>query len=203
MSEPPFIASGAEAELHGFNAELAIIDDFDAETAAQAINRQWRELTGLVDDVVARGRLVVDRAIQLGERLIAQKGAMEHGEWSRWVQENCEFTLRHAQKLMGLARKARTINLESANGMRQAYQLVGILPIEEGTSGAGSGDESSNNYLASITRAELELKRLTQTSPIENWPDTFRVAVRRRVEPFALLFKQLGGQIGPPTKESL
>jgi hypothetical protein len=51
---------------------------------------------------------VVDYAIQCGQLLIEQKARLKHGEWKPWVEANCEFSFRAAQKYMQVSSQKRT-----------------------------------------------------------------------------------------------
>lgn len=44
------------------------------------------------------------KAHECGTWLIKQKEAVPYGEWIKWIEENCSFGKRHAQKYMEIAK---------------------------------------------------------------------------------------------------
>lgn len=49
----------------------------------------------------------ITRIIEIGEKLISVKAALEHGEWLPWVEANLNFTPRTAQRYIGAAEKKK------------------------------------------------------------------------------------------------
>jgi len=66
------------------------------KTAAEHINRLHQEATNF-----CKAGLL--KAIEAGEELARTRSAIKHGAFGAWVESECEFTLRTAQRYMDLA----------------------------------------------------------------------------------------------------
>ena len=80
--------------------------------APLAVSTARRELAPLADDInrehaeaerAFRGGL--EHAIRAGELLLEAKASVGHGDWLPWVEQNCDFSTRLAQKYMRVARE--------------------------------------------------------------------------------------------------
>jgi len=77
--------------------EAATLEQGRLQQLADDINTQF----GLARDHWAES---VKYAIKVGELLIDAKAAVRHGEWEKWVEDNCPFKIRSAQGYMKAAR---------------------------------------------------------------------------------------------------
>lgn len=68
-----------------------------ARYAAKRINEEHRLARESAESAIAH-------AIRCGELLMQQKAELRHGEFGTWVEKNCEFSLRHAQRYMEVAK---------------------------------------------------------------------------------------------------
>lgn len=147
--------------------------------SAKKLNDLWSDLDKLTAAAVGQCGHVIQKKIEFGELLIATKGEMEHGEWKRWVDDNCEFSYRTATRLMALAAKAKTHDLTSASGLTEAYRLAEILP-EADSDNTKAGTTSQESYVAFAQRLE---KALVKLPLIESWsrPDLETFIGRTRI----------------------
>ena len=76
-----------------------------------------RDITGLLNQTL-------DKAIRLGELLTDQKAALEHGQFGQWVGENLPFSLRTAQRYMGIHRNRDSLKSDTVSHLGQAYKLL-------------------------------------------------------------------------------
>lgn len=68
------------------------------DPSAESINAEHRLARASAEDAVAH-------AVKCGELLIARKAELPHGEFTHWVEANCEFGVRRAQAYMTAWRK--------------------------------------------------------------------------------------------------
>lgn len=68
------------------------------EISASSINEAHKQAR-------ANAEMAVDWAITCGELLTAKKQELPHGEFGKWVEDNCTFSVREAQKYMAVNRK--------------------------------------------------------------------------------------------------
>jgi hypothetical protein len=63
-----------------------------------------------------------------GLQLAEEKKKLEHGEWEPWVEKNCAFTLRTAQRYMALADGVKARALKNDSGV--VFRLLEKAPAE-------------------------------------------------------------------------
>lgn len=76
---------------HNYLADLAAKINEEHDAAEQAMKR------GL------------DHALNAGKMLLEAKAAVKHGEWGKWLSENCAFAERTAQLYMRIARNEEKV----------------------------------------------------------------------------------------------
>lgn len=89
-----------------------ILSGAEPLTCGEAINREHRlacETAGTA----------IEHIIRCGELLIDQKAHLQHGQFQGWVEENCEFSLRQAQRYMLVVTKKNDTRVVF-NSLRQA-----------------------------------------------------------------------------------
>lgn len=87
------------------------------ETSAQAITRLHNELYSLFD----KG---LHKAIQIGELLIQQKRALNHGEWIPWIQENLPFSDQTARNYIRLYLNQNELKSKNVLDLTTAYKAL-------------------------------------------------------------------------------
>lgn len=70
------------------------------------------------------GQSFVQHAINCGRYLVEAKRRCEHGEWMKWLADNCEFSSDTAQRYMKLAKTASVPFLESADSITEALEIA-------------------------------------------------------------------------------
>jgi hypothetical protein len=84
-------------------------------------NKLHREIQSLEVDAK-------NKAAQIGELLIAKKASPEikHGEWKQWIEDNCEFTDRHARRYVKVFEVKRThvSDFNSCTSIREVLELA-------------------------------------------------------------------------------
>jgi hypothetical protein len=73
-------------------------EDVGLANLAIRIRREHRE-------ALASARGVVLHALEAGRLLNEAKAKLRHGKWALWIEENCKFSSRTAQRYMYLANK--------------------------------------------------------------------------------------------------
>lgn len=117
------------------SAEVGNAVEISAETAS---GHSLAQLAGLINQtheqshgaaLLAKSNVEssLDRAIKCGEYLAEAKDLCQHGEWLKWLSDNCpKITERTAQNYMRLNTKYVSL-LGQAKGLRQAYLLADII----------------------------------------------------------------------------
>ena len=107
--------------------------------------------------------------IEIGKRLIAAKKLVEHGEWSKWLEDNFNMTHRHANNFMECAR--RFGKMENVFHFQPSTLMVLLaLPAEEtekfisekATEGNPVEDMTAKNLREEIKEYKERLSKLEQ-----------------------------------------
>jgi hypothetical protein len=138
--------------------------------------------------------VTISRIIKAGRLLKAQRGEAAHGEWQAWIEANITeptgLTYRTTRNWVKLAEAHdRGIPIETAQSVRQAYILAGLLPEPESTTASSAPQQS--NYLVHISRLERTIKAQLNAQPIEQWSQADRQALRTRLKWIADLLDRL------------
>jgi hypothetical protein len=102
--------------------------------------------------------------IKIGRQLQQWKEQIPHGQWQSWIDDHVSnLNERTRQRWMRLAavEKAGRLDLNSAHGLRHAYQLAGLLPESTGHSKSRPNDVT---YLVHLSRLSTSLIQLDLNS---------------------------------------
>jgi hypothetical protein len=109
--------------------------------------------------VLDAGKNVVRKAIEAGVALIDAKRQVGHGNWLRWLKENCELSDRTAEVYMECARNRQRLEaiIAAAANMTLAAALREIRPTQD-----RAGDGAMGKY----DKARVALiKKLRELGP--------------------------------------
>lgn len=99
---------------------------------------------------------------QIGGKLIEWKAHMAKRAWESFLEEHLpDLHERTRRRWMSLAEAERSgrLDLETARGLRHAYQLAGLLPDPEGAAGKGSAGDAAG-YQAHLNRLLISLGKI-------------------------------------------
>lgn len=92
---------------------------------ADEINNAVRECDSATVQTLANGMLAVQCAVRAGESLARVKKNLKHGQFLKWLADNCpKVSEDTAQRWMRLAKAASVRNLESAKSITDAFRMV-------------------------------------------------------------------------------
>lgn len=106
-------------------------------------------------------RMMMQAAIDIGQRLVEVKAAVGHGNWGKWLLENVEYSERTAQNLIRLFEEYG-MGQGSLFGEGGNPQLVADLTVSQAVAllGIKDADERAEfiegNDVAAMTKRELE-----------------------------------------------
>ena len=95
---------------------VSLSSDGDA-TFADEINERYH-------NIVRHGEAAFAEAIRIGELLVANKAAVRHGDWVKWIEKNIVFDIRTAQNYMRLFEQRDVLKNESVSYLTKAYALL-------------------------------------------------------------------------------
>lgn len=93
------------------------------------------EMIRLHDELTGLFQQSLDKAICLGELLIQQKVALDHGQFGNWVRENLPFTVRTAQNYMRICSEKDRLKCETVSHLTEAYSLLAEPKIDDELAG--------------------------------------------------------------------
>jgi hypothetical protein len=80
---------------------------------------------------IGHGKTSVGCAIKAGEVMIAAKKLVGHGNWGKWIQDNCNISQDTASRYMKLA-EADPELLKDATSLKEAYLACGVTkPVKK------------------------------------------------------------------------
>lgn len=134
----------------------------DLTTIASEIN----EAHGLA---IAKACEALEHARRAGELLLQAKGAIGHGGWLPWIEANCSFSARTAQRYMNLS--------EGWDRLQGKYDTVSHLTLNRALSLISKAVDAEYLHLndASELSTNLPDGRLILISPSANHPGYFFV----------------------------
>jgi Protein of unknown function (DUF3102) len=109
--------------------------------------------------VLDAGKNVVRKAIEAGVALIDAKRQVGHGNWLRWLKDNCELSERTAEVYMECARNRQKLEdiIAGAANMTLAQSLRKIKP---------KLDKSNDGAMGKYEKARVALiKKLAELPP--------------------------------------
>ena len=109
--------------------------------------------------VLDAGKNVVRKAIEAGVALIEAKRQVGHGNWLKWLKENCELSERTAEVYMECARNRQKLEaiIAAAANMTLAQALQAIKP---------KPDKNDDGPMGKYNKARVALiKKLAELPP--------------------------------------
>lgn len=79
-----------------------------------------REIQKLYQEIESAGKVMIEKAIRIGELLTEQKAFVGHGEWIPWIDENLPFDRRQASKYIRAYTHRKTLNGTSSSHLTDA-----------------------------------------------------------------------------------
>jgi len=176
-------------------------ETFDPVLAALA-----QRIKAAVKAYTEAGQNAVQRAIEAGKVLNEAKAKFKHGEWGKWLKEQCDTPERTARRCMRLAanqaeleEKLKTKSATLADlTIVGAEELLGTEP-EAGTTSTGSGTTGSgsssagsgSNPAAAYDKAEEKLIKKLQDLDPKEVADHAEATIKKLRETVAIMTKAL------------
>jgi N6-adenosine-specific RNA methylase IME4 len=83
-----------------------------------------KEINELHSELCTIGRMVVDKAIRIGELLKTAKAGLGHGNWLPWLEQNIAFTRATAANYMRVFHRREEIKCKNILHLTKAYGLL-------------------------------------------------------------------------------
>ncbi len=82
------------------------------------------EIHKLYKEIESAGKVMIDKAIRIGELLVEQKEALEHGDWIPWVEDNLPFERGQAARYMRVYENRKELNVSSTIHLMDAVKSL-------------------------------------------------------------------------------
>ena len=115
----------------------------DMKSAGDPLADLVTRIKSLHSQVIENGKNVIRKAIDAGNALIDAKRQVGHGNWLKWLKENCELSDRTAEVYMTCARNRQRLEtiIAAAANMTLAQALREIKPSKP-----DKGDGAMSKY---------------------------------------------------------
>jgi len=81
-------------------------------------------LNFLNEQIKGAVKTTLESAIEAGEILTGIKDTLKHGTFTKWIEENCQFTDRTARSYMRVYQNRERLKTESVSDLSDAYKLL-------------------------------------------------------------------------------
>jgi len=102
----------------------------------------------------------LELAIKVGEHLLAQKEAMDHGTFTPWIEETLPFSVRTAQNYLKIASRKKELLLAKVENLTEAYLMI--------TPPKNNDDETMTEKLTETHPKTVLSKKNDNTDTVEN-----------------------------------
>jgi Protein of unknown function (DUF3102) len=153
------IAFGFSGSAHT-GVTMSNVADLKTDPLADLATR----IKSLHAQVVDAGKNVVRKAIDAGLALIEAKRQVGHGQWLKWLKENCELSERTAEVYMECARNRQRLEpiIAVAANMTLSQALRQIRP---------KPDKGNDGAMGKYEKARVALIKKLGALPIEDVED--------------------------------
>jgi hypothetical protein len=83
------------------------------------------EMNTLHKEIKEAMETAFQKALRLGELLTCVKATLPHGEYIKWVEKNCNFSIRATQRYMKLHEDKEKLLENGVSSLASAYKLIG------------------------------------------------------------------------------
>jgi len=131
----------------------------DMKPTADALGELATRIKSLHAAVIESGKNTVRKAIDAGVALIEAKKQVDHGQWLKWLKQNCELSDRTAEVYMTCARNRQKLEaiIAAAANMTLAAALREIKP---------TSDRAEDGAMGKYEKARIALiKKLSALAP--------------------------------------
>lgn len=90
----------------------------------QIAQSKAKQVNDLHLEIMAIGKTMIDKAIEIGGILSEIKGELKHGEWMPWVKDNLPFGIGQAQRYMKAYRYRDQLNASSETHLTAAMKAL-------------------------------------------------------------------------------
>lgn len=181
------------------------------EDLARQANEHYEEAGSKASRAKSAVNEAVTAALLCGKALNDAKEILPHGKFLSWLQTYCPNISRMtASKYMRLSNVNHGLHLDSAKGLRQAYQLCGIIPEDEKSPSTTTSDSAETqvfnfrpiaNGAHVLIRASERLEAVSGLSPEDK--DELRIELERAEHAVGILLAALRGEeMGEFTSDS-
>lgn len=172
------------------------------ENLANQANEHYEESLAKADKAKGAVNEAIAEALLCGKALNDAKEQIPHGKWLQWLKDWCpKISQPTAWKYMKLANYNHGYNLESASGLRKAYQLAGLIPDDEKKPQNITADSAETTVfnLTSISKGVLTLVKASEhpeavTNLGDDEKDALRIDLERAAHAIAVTLAFLNGE---------
>ncbi len=140
--------------------------------------------------------------IEIGKRLNQAKALLQHGEWSKWLEEKVDFTERHAQNFMRIAKEYSNPQPVADLGISKALLLLSVPDSErEGFVSEKHDVGGEDKTVSEMSKRELE-KIIKERDAAKQETDAVRSQLKSAMEDQRKKYDEAMEQAGERLRQS-
>lgn len=82
------------------------------------------EIQNLHNEIQGHIKMTVEKAVRLGELLTAVKEMLPFGEFGKWIESNCGFSVRTSQRYIKVFEKRQEHKYDTVSHLSEIYNLI-------------------------------------------------------------------------------
>jgi hypothetical protein len=131
------------------------------------------EINALHNQISALGKTMLEKAIRIGELLVAAKAAVSHGLWLKWLDKNVKFDRTTAFRYMRIFERRDELNVAGVQHLTDAYALLAKKTAHEparakGEQPAAAPSDSESKPSVAEPDTATNVAQGTGASKVEN-----------------------------------
>jgi hypothetical protein len=166
------------------------------EALAVEINNTYAECCTIAEQTQQVWLFMENQRIRIGTLLRTAKDQVKHGEFMKWVQDNCpDISERTANRCMQVAKEMNYQQINSLDGLKEYHKVLVRLGLKEPNEGHGPQVLHDFNGFAVFTKTIADTRRkiaeIFEKQPLDEWEDDAKEQLKAQLEPLVKLYEDL------------
>lgn len=165
------------------------------DTLAKEINDTYAECCQIAQQTQAVWLYMENSRIKIGELLRTAKDQVGHGKFTKWIEDNCSFSMDTAQRCMNIAKDMKGQRIESLADLKEYHKVLVRLGLKEPNEGHGPQVLHDFNAFAVFTKTILDTRKkiaeIFEKEPLDEWEDDAKEQLKDQLQPIVELYETL------------
>lgn len=131
-----------------------------------AVNNAVTEINRLHLEIKQAMETAFQKALKLGELLTGVKAVLPHGEFGRWIEDNCNFSIRAGQRYIKLNDEKQFLLENGINSLAASYKLISGKSKYDTVSHLKSEDSSTSLDIHEENILDVEFEEIDENKEL-------------------------------------